>query len=394
MPAAHGASGPGGFRRAWRRWRQWRHTRPFWGGLLVTLGGVEILASERAPLPLIIHIGLQGLAGYLTPAILVICGLLLLFHPVQRVFYSLLAVVLSLGSWITSNLGGFFVGLLLGLIGGCLAFAWVQRDRREPARTQGTPPPTPPPRHARSAGLALVRGSKRPGHGAGDAGGAAGTADRTEGSPGGPPYLAMPLAPLALTMLAAVASRGLLAGSLPLAPPAASPSVSPLPGPPTVPPPRPSPEPSSSPARGGHHRLRAASGPADAVAADQFSLTSRFAALTGMSYDGIASVPTAHGMEKMLKFSMTSLKLPGAVLTVTRGGRSVVTADSSMEFSGNVELYTTKISGMLGGVRVTFTSAVPPSGLPANLTLTSVVAEQPVATADLLNAVSSQVSTG
>ncbi len=134
--------------------------------------------------------------------------------------------------------------------------------------------------------------------------------------------------------------------------------------------------------------------PGVAVAADQFSLTSRFAALTGMSYDGIAAVPTAHGMEKMLKFSMTSLKLPGVVLTVTRGGHSFVTSDSAMEFSGNVELYTTKISGNLGGVRVTFTSSAPPSGLPANLTLTSVVAEQPFATADLLNAVSSQVSTG
>ena len=155
----------------------------------------------------------------------------------------------------------------------------------------------------------------------------------------------MPLAPLALTMLAAVASRGLLAGSVPLpVPPAASPSVSPLPGPPTVPAPRPSPEPSSSPARRGHQH-RAAGRPAAAVAADQFSLTSRFAALTGMSYDGIAAVPTAHGMEKMLKFSMTSLKLPGVVLTVTRGGHSFVTADSSMEFSGNVQLYTTKISG-------------------------------------------------
>ena len=431
MAAAHEVTEPGGFRRAWRRWRRWRHSRPFWGGFLVTLGGIEILASERAPLPLIIHIGLQGLAGYLTPAILVICGLLLLFHPVQRVFYSLLAIVLSLGSWITSNLGGFFVGLLLGLIGGCLAFAWVQRDRREPARKQGTPPPRP--RHARSAGLALVRGGKRPGSKAADsggaAGGAAGAADPAGssprdssggpgdaglarppgpapgGSPGRPPggwsagwpaspvYLAMPLAPLALTMLAAVASRGLLAGSVPLVPPAASPSVSPLPGPPAVPAPRPSPEPSSGPARGGHQH-RTADRPAAAVAADQSSLTSRFAALTGMSYDGIAAVPTAHGMEKMLKFSMTSLKLPGVVLTVTQGGRSFVTADSSMEFSGHVELYTTKISGNLGGVRVTFTSATPPSGLPANLTLTSVVAEQPFATADLLNAVSSQVAAG
>jgi Family of unknown function (DUF6114) len=53
-----------------------------------------------------------------------ICGFLLWFHPEQRVFYSILAVVLSLGTWITSNLGGFVVGLVLGIAGASLAFGW------------------------------------------------------------------------------------------------------------------------------------------------------------------------------------------------------------------------------------------------------------------------------
>lgn len=116
--------------------------------------------------------------------------------------------------------------------------------------------------------------------------------------------------------------------------------------------------------------------------------------LTGLSYDGIATVPTAGGKEKMLKFSMSTMKLPAIVLTATQGGQTVITRDSGMELTGNVELYTTKISGNLGGIRVTFTAAKPPAGLPADMTLTEVVAEQPFAAADSLHAVSSMVSAG
>jgi len=105
---------------------QWRHARPFWGGLLVTLAGTEILLTVQAPLPVVVHVGMQGLAGFLVPMVLLLCGILLLFNPSQRLFYSLIAAGLSLGSWITSNLGGFIVGLLLGLIGSALAFAWSE----------------------------------------------------------------------------------------------------------------------------------------------------------------------------------------------------------------------------------------------------------------------------
>lgn len=113
-------------------WHQWRHTRPFWGGLLVVAGGTEILLTEAVPIPLAVHIGLQGIAGYLIPLVLVLVGLLLLFHPVQRTFYSLLAIILALACWITSNLGGFLVGMLAALIGGSLAFAW--RPQQQPGR--------------------------------------------------------------------------------------------------------------------------------------------------------------------------------------------------------------------------------------------------------------------
>jgi len=142
---------------------RWRHSRPFWGGLLVLLGGAEILLSERAPLPVVIHVGIQGLAGYLVPAILLLCGLLLWFTPEQRSFYSILAVLLSLGSWVTSNLGGFFIGMALGLVGGSLAFAWA-RGAGSPARQRRGPPPPQRPQPRRReppGGLDLVLGGPR-----------------------------------------------------------------------------------------------------------------------------------------------------------------------------------------------------------------------------------------
>ncbi|WP_405730002.1 DUF6114 domain-containing protein [Streptomyces sp. NBC_00028] len=122
--------------------REWRADRPFWGGLLLTLGGAEILLTEKASLKVVLHIGMQGLAGYLLPGLMVVLGLLILFNPTQRLFYSITGVLLALGTWLTSNLGGFFIGLLLGVVGSCLAFGWLpdqeprisRRKRRRAAR--------------------------------------------------------------------------------------------------------------------------------------------------------------------------------------------------------------------------------------------------------------------
>ena len=122
------------------RWRAWRTSRPFWGAVLTILGGAEMLVAVKAPLPVVLHVGMQGLVGYLVPAIILLCGVLLLVTPAQRVFYSIVAALLALVSWATSNLGGFVLGLALTLIGSALAFAWT------PHRTRiSSPTDTPPP---------------------------------------------------------------------------------------------------------------------------------------------------------------------------------------------------------------------------------------------------------
>ncbi|MFK4101140.1 DUF6114 domain-containing protein [Streptomyces sp. NPDC019531] len=119
---------------------RWVYGRPFWGGLWLTLGGALTLLTMKASLKVVLHVGMQGLAGYLLPTLMIVLGLLILFSPAQRLFYSIVGVLLSLGTWVTSNMGGFMIGLLLGVVGSCLTFGWMPDQdphvsRRERRRT-------------------------------------------------------------------------------------------------------------------------------------------------------------------------------------------------------------------------------------------------------------------
>ncbi len=111
-----------------KRFRHWRRTRPFWGGLVMFLGGVEILLTVWAPLPVVLHVGLQNSLGYLIPIVIVLGGLLVVFNPAQRTFIAVVTAVLGLATWLTSNLGGFVIGMFLTLIGATMAFAWRPRS--------------------------------------------------------------------------------------------------------------------------------------------------------------------------------------------------------------------------------------------------------------------------
>jgi hypothetical protein len=120
------------------KFTRWVYGRPFFGGLWLTLGGAFILLTMKVSLKVVMHVGMQGLAGYLLPILMVVLGLLILFSPEQRLFYSVTGVLVSLGTWVTSNMGGFMVGLLLGVAGSVLTFAWLpdqgprvsRKDRR------------------------------------------------------------------------------------------------------------------------------------------------------------------------------------------------------------------------------------------------------------------------
>ncbi|MCG5219262.1 DUF6114 domain-containing protein [Streptosporangium soli] len=110
--------------------KSWRRSRPFWGGLFIVAAGLELLSIPLAidALPVAIMFGTVG-AGYLIALVMMIAGVLLWLQPGQRVFLGVIAVLLSLASFVYSNLGGFLAGMILGLLGGMLAVAWTPDSR-------------------------------------------------------------------------------------------------------------------------------------------------------------------------------------------------------------------------------------------------------------------------
>jgi hypothetical protein len=148
--------------------------------------------------------------------------------------------------------------------------------------------------------------------------------------------------------------------------PSASPTASPAPSAGPSPTASPTPDPAASRSAPGRGRkassVKATAGAGLEVSEAQFTLVTGSALLLGASYQGVAQVPTATAGKTipMMEFTMNSLTLDGApTLTVTQGGVSSVTSGSSMQFTGNVVLYATQLSGDLLGIPVTITPSSP-----------------------------------
>lgn len=118
------ASAAGVTRRA--RFRAWRRSRPFVGGLLTALGGVELFFSGQLDIGKIhVQLGIEGLQATIIPILLVLLGVLVIAMPAHRIFYGVIALAVAVYSLVGVNLGGFFLGMLLASVGGVLTVAWM-----------------------------------------------------------------------------------------------------------------------------------------------------------------------------------------------------------------------------------------------------------------------------
>jgi hypothetical protein len=271
--------------------------------------------------------------GVLLGVLLIACGLLLWLNPAHRTFYAIAGVLLAVLSFIASNFGGFFIGMLLGIIGGSMGFGWSPSAER-PAR-RPLDPPRDGGRAMAAAVLPLLLASVT-----------------LAGQNTTPPQqqdcilgiLCFPApspspTPAATQPAPAGAGPGATAGSSP------SPGRTPQPGT------------SAGPAPGSRAKAKTAAGAPGVEASTATSvIVAGSATLDGMSYQGTAQVPTASGSVTMMKFTMSALTLTGGVrATVTQNGQTTVTTNSSLDFSGGVVLYATKLSGNLLGVPITLT---------------------------------------
>ena len=364
QPAAGTALGE-----AWQSASEWRRSRPFWGGLFLVAAGAELLLI---PLPehsmgLIMHVGTGGVLGILIGALLIACAFLLWFQPEHRVFYSIVAVLLAIAALVASNLGGFIVGTFLGVLGGSLGFAWTPAGEDEPDGE-----------HARH---------------------------RPAGHRGGSFYRAMPLLPMML-VLAGPAVHGAArltasqgpAGIIPLPLPSLPPILPSL-GPPSPSPSpsgseSPSPSPGASTAPGKAQKNLKARAAGLVTAAEPATITADSATLTGLHFDGVATVQTASGPERVLKFTMSGLSLKNGDLTVDQDGRAMAVQAASFTFSGHVTLLTTKFSGSLLGVPLSFSPTLPPPAVLPVMTFTNVTSDQPFTSADSFQTGGLRISSG
>ncbi|WP_160160908.1 DUF6114 domain-containing protein [Actinomadura sp. K4S16] len=361
-------------RRAPRGFRRWRRTRPFWGGVFAVLGGVELIAIPLAPMPLIVHQGMAGVASWLIGALLVTAGALLWFQPAHRSFYGVLAVLLSLASFLTSNFGGFLVGLLLGVLGGALGFAWSPSPdgpRRRTASRGGGPGTHAAPRGGRLTALAvpallgvhLLAPSPSP-------------APSDSSAPTPAPAFAAASTTPSPSPSAPSSAPSSAQTSAPMTP---SGSQTPSPQPSTSGTPTPTATPSATPTATPAPAKDAGTGPR--LYADTGTLRADSLTMSGLSYDGVASLPSAGGTVKALKFSMSKAVLKNVDQTAVHGGATARSRTGGLTLSGDVVMYTTKMSAKLLGVPVTFTPATPPPLTPPYMVLTDVVSEQPAVTA-------------
>jgi hypothetical protein len=112
----------------WSRFRLWRRQRPFAGASLMILAGLLVLWGPASLMRFALFPGNLIWAGLLVGALLFTMGLIQLFAPSYALITGAVGIVLSLISLIVA-LGGFGLGMILGLIGGALGVAWKPKGR-------------------------------------------------------------------------------------------------------------------------------------------------------------------------------------------------------------------------------------------------------------------------
>ncbi|MFJ2029066.1 DUF6114 domain-containing protein [Streptosporangium sp. NPDC087985] len=371
-----------------RGFLRWRRSRPFWGGLWVILGGTVLLLAPLASLPLIVQQGVAGISGSLIGLLLVAVGVLGWLQPKQRVFLGVVAMLLSLASFVTSNFGGFGLGMILGIVGGALLFAWLPGEvLRTDLRRQ---------ERDRAAGAGRDR----------DDGLAAGTGRLLA-------FTALPLAVVVAVYGGSVPADRLWsrlgADDEPSRNERGAPDDS---RPHAISDPRqPDPRPSSAYPPGRSERadaavtitsaqdfLRAVRDHRTAGARErapvirtqddgdlrliagtaQSGLSAGTFTMSGARFGGVVDRPTANGSRRYLKLLMDEVRISKGKHRFRHPGGTTWQDLPSMTMSGDVILYVTRMQARILGIKLTFTPALPPPLLPPRLTVTDLDVSDPL----------------
>lgn len=127
------------------RWfRAFRRTRPFWGGLWLALGGLVVVKLNSYPIGIAMSGGFNRSGGYILGGAMVLFGMVAWFSPLYARLVGVLGVLAALAAFVGSNLGGFLLGSVLGIVGGSMIWGWGElpaRSRRALRRRRTAPEP-------------------------------------------------------------------------------------------------------------------------------------------------------------------------------------------------------------------------------------------------------------
>lgn len=102
-----------------------RTGRPLGAAGCLAASGVAMLLLPSSSLTVVTAPGAGGATGLLIGALMIGAGIVLAVAPDQRAVCGTAGILLALASFLTPNLGGMLLGMLLGLVGGALALAWT-----------------------------------------------------------------------------------------------------------------------------------------------------------------------------------------------------------------------------------------------------------------------------
>ena len=416
-------------------WRAWRRSRPFWGGLLLILAGLELLALPltgvfvHGAIKLVIYIGIGGVFGVLIGVLLIAAGIVVWVNPTHRVFYGIAGIGLGIVSFPASNLGGFLLGMLLAIIGGALAFAWVPADPESVAAAPagGATSDGNGVRVGDATGHRMLAVAAMPAVLAAGLLGAGGAAEAVSTPQSGgncllgilcpptptptpTPSASAPASPSpttpsptpSATAPSATPSSAPSASASPPAAPSGAASTSPTPTPSAPSSASPSGSGTSTSSKGSKSKAskaarKDAATPSDLTASAAASvLSAGSATLADFKYQGIVTMPVSGGgSEQMLEFTASSAALSGGVtVSVTQDGLTTDTNSPTLGFSDGLTLYATQLCGNIYGVlpkcftpdsssTVLLDLANLLSGI-APITMTDVTTDQPLTSAGAL----------
>lgn len=345
----------------WHAFVVWSRQRPFIGGLLTALGGVEMFFSGQLSVGAMkVQVGIEGFQAMLIPIVLVVLGVLATLMPQHRIFYGVIALVVAVYSLVGVNLGGFFLGMILASVGGVLIVSWMPKGAKKDGDDRAAPPPE----------ASKTRREHRARRASGGALAVALTAVMSLGLVAAHPQPASAAQATGTCILGFIGDC-----STPTPTPTPTPTSTTAPGTPATP----APSPSAGGGTGGGDTgggdtatPPAPTGPtliAPASASPVFSgkpalLQGSSLSFSGLRYLGLATVRLSGGSTAtVLKLSMDSVTIPGFRLdTRDANDAGTDTVATSMAFSGGVNTYLASFKAVLdNGKAVQYDIQHPPS---------------------------------